>query len=344
MHGLTIAERLQDTDGIRWATSGILRQSLTKDQQSLWHAAKRTAESTLERLKLENRTEEAQAFEAAIKLALTRDLVVRVAWTGDADIDMMIEEPSGTLCSLRNARTTAGGVMTGDEFARLNAKDEDLLSEYYVCSEAFNGEYRMHVRRVWGKLPAGKVTVEVYKHWRPDRQEPTIRQQIELANDGAMVIFDLQDGRRQEPLAQHQVANAAASQLALRSNVLTQQVGSLSGDGATLAFLLDRQRSLAAAGRPFFRRGQVGFQPVITTIPEGASLSPALAVISADRRYVRFEGVPNFMAIGEVNTFNFASGQSGMSQGGTGGQGFAGGGGQGGGGQGIGGGLGGGSF
>ena len=67
----------------------------------------------------------------------------------------------------------------------------------------------------------------------------------------------------------------------------------------------------------------------------------ATAVISADRRYVRFSGLPFFSTIGEVQTFNFVTGNTGDG-GGTGGIGGGLGGGFGGGG--FGGGFGGGGF
>ena len=46
-----------------------------------------------------------------------RDVTVSVTWTGEADVDLVVEEPAGTVCSLQNPRTTAGGVMLGDSFA-----------------------------------------------------------------------------------------------------------------------------------------------------------------------------------------------------------------------------------
>jgi hypothetical protein len=83
--------------------------------------------------------------------------------------------------------------------------------------------------------------------------------------------------------------------------------------------------------------------PVITTLPEGTNMS-AIAVVSADRRYVRITPTPLFSSIPEVNTFNFATGQGQQQQGalgGLGGQvpGVGGGGGFGGGGIGGGGGI-----
>jgi type II secretory pathway component GspD/PulD (secretin) len=64
--------------------------------------------------------------------------------------------------------------------------------------------------------------------------------------------------------------------------------------------------------------GSVGFQPVIRTLPEGISLT-VLAVISADRRYVRLSLSPLFSTITDVQTFSFASGGAGTGGGQTGG-------------------------
>ncbi|MFN7805794.1 MAG: hypothetical protein ACK5TO_17380, partial [Planctomycetaceae bacterium] len=88
--------------------------------------------------------------------------------------------------------------------------------------------------------------------------------------------------------------------------------------------------------------GSVGFQPVITMLPDGISLT-VLAVISADRRYVRLSLSPLFSAVTRVDTFQSASGGAGFGGGGGGGGqgGLGGGGGLGGAG---GGGLGGGGF
>ena len=61
---------------------------------------------------------------------------------------------------------------------------------------------------------------------------------------------------------------------------------------------------------PFARRGAVGYQPVIITLPEGTNMS-ATAVVSADRRYVRITASPLFSGIAEVNTFNMATGEIG---------------------------------
>jgi uncharacterized membrane protein YgcG len=329
MHGLTLAERTGDMAGIQWATVGILSQAWPKQQAEMWQKAYRVANVTLKKLRDEKRGEEADAYETALNGAMVRDCIVVVSWTGEADIDLMVEEPAGTVCSFRSPRTSSGGIMLGDAYAAVEQTAEAGTSEVYVCPQGFDGTYRMLLRRVWGKPTAGKVTVDVFTHYNTDRNQ-RIRRVIPLEKDEAMVTFDLADGRRKQPLADEQIALAVQGQAEIRRDILAQQIAQVSDSSTQASNQVSKDRA-----RRFFGRGgrsAVGYQPVIITLDEGASLF-ASAVISADRRYVRITPMPIFSGISEVNTFNFASGSSGQTGGGTGGQGFGGiGGGQGGGG------------
>ncbi len=69
-------------------------------------------------------------------------------------------------------------------------------------------------------------------------------------------------------------------------------------------------RSARAEQRGWSGGGPVGFQPQITTLPQGAMLMGigSLAVVSADRRYVRTSPMPFFSQIGDVTTFDFGGG------------------------------------
>src|SRR5690606_21981766 len=117
------------------------------------------------------------------------------------------------------------------------------------------------------------------------------------------------NGRRKESLEEVQVANAVQGQMALGNQILAQQL-SASSDTSVLE------------GNPYlnpalFLRGAVGYQPVIITLPEGVNMS-VTSVVSHDRRYVRVTAQPMFSTIPRVNTFNYVSGSSGSSGGGTG--------------------------
>jgi hypothetical protein len=308
--GLYLAQRLDDLAGIQWTTAGILRQAWPNDQSSIPQLAKRVADATLARLTAEKRFDEAKLFKAALDNARIRDCEVVVSWTGDADIDLLVEEPSGSVCSFRNARTTGGGVMLGDSAAA--QEQGKVLSEAYVCPQGFNGMYKMLLRRVWGKPTVDKVTVDFYLH-RGSPKEQHFRKQIGLEEGETSLAFELQNGRRTEPLEAEQVANAVAGQVAVGKAILAQQINGLSSPSTLGSFLGGNGFGF---GFPMMR-GAVGYQPVIITLPEGVNMS-AVAVVSADRRYVRCTTQPLFSSIPKVNTFNYVTGSGGTSGGGTG--------------------------
>ena len=328
--GLGIARQTDDLAGISWACAGVLRQAWPESLQHIEDKARLTARSTYQRLLEEGRVMEAKQFENSVSDSVVRDCVVRVSWTGQADIDLLVEEPSGTVCSLQSPRSAGGGVLLGDSFSG----DEPSVagySESYVCPEGFSGEYRILLRRVWGNVSTGHVTVDVITDvGRPEQHY--FRRQIPLTEQNALITFQVQDGRRKQPVAEAKLVDLREQQAKINRNILAQQSA---GAPVDLRSAADYYRDLALSGgnrgrNPFLRNGAVGFRPDITLLPEGASLQ-VLGIISADRRYVRITPGPFFSQIGDVTTFNFVTGDEGT---GTGGGGDAfGGGGVGGGGQ-----------
>jgi hypothetical protein len=300
--GLRAAERCDDVAGIRWATVGILSQAWPTNMAEVETSAARSAKATLERLAGEGREAEHKAFLKDLQEAVVRDCLVKVSWTGNADIDVSVEEPSGTICSASEPRTLAGGVSLGDAY-NSDAKSAEGASEVYVCPKGFAGKYRVRIHRVWGEVTAGKVTVDVYTHLRSGDVQHQ-REQLEIGDKDAMVVFDLNHGRRSEPLESAQLAGAVRRQENISRSVLAQQLSGGSDPNA-LPF---RPGDVALARRAAFLGaggGAVGFQPIVITLPEGTMMS-ASAVISADRRYVRIAAVPVISNIGNVQTFTFA--------------------------------------
>jgi hypothetical protein len=163
----------------------------------------------------------------------------------------------------------------------------------------------MLIHRVWGNVTAGKVTVDIYKR---DAAQPHIHRQVELGEKDALVLFDLNEGRRMEPLAQRHLANLQPERVDANRAMLARQLSRYEDSLAHRDFL----RSRVKQRRGFRGPGAVGFRPVITTLPSGTQLMPGTtAIVSADRRYVRVTPVPFFSFIGEVNTFDFGGGAQG---------------------------------
>ncbi len=271
-----------------------------------------------------------------MKSALLRDIVVRVNWTGDADLDIRVREPAGTICSLKNPQSIGGGVLLGDTSSVSESAKVGGFSEYYVCSQGFSGQYDILVRRVWGEVTGGKATVEIYTDYGTADQRLIVKQ-LDLSEKDSLIQVAVKNGHRQAQIAGVQIAQAQKQRLEASQAVLGQFGGGDSGSSSSSNFAsLQQFRQLLAANNRlgFPGGGVVGYQPVITTIPSGTNFTVA-GVVSADRRYVRIAPTPIFSDIGQVTTFNFVSGTSGTGGGQQGGGGFGGGGIGGGGGGGV---------
>ena len=346
--GLKAAQRTKDVDGIKWATLGIFSQEWP-DNPEIIKEAKYAADAVRLSYQKQGQTEALKSFESDLAAAFERDCFIDVSWTGDADIDLFVAEPSGTICSRLERRTSAGGVSMGDEYSAQQGAS-GKMSEQYILPKGFAGNYQLLVRRVWGEVTSGKVTVTIHNHYRSPQQS-SVTQQVELDKIGAKVLFALDQGRRTERLEDHAIETVVKQQLATNSLILAQQipVGGSGGNGGSSGGGGGNGNGNGGGfpggfgfpgGLGGLRGGVVGYQPIITTVPEGTFLTVNHAT-TADRLYVMVSASPFFSQVSSVSTFNIlgtaATAQGLAGGGGQGGGGLGGGGGQGGGGGGQGG-------
>ncbi|MBQ9455624.1 MAG: VWA domain-containing protein [Thermoguttaceae bacterium] len=303
---LNLARR-PDVDSVemmKWASLGLLRQEVEPEDKPDWDAALLCAKAISARLEAEGKTEDAKAFAKDLENALQRDCVVTVSWTGDADIDLFVEEPNGSLCSLMNRRTVGGGFIESNGFTKDGGRDvSSKASEKYICSQGFPGTYRVMAKRVYGDVTGNKVVVEGTIHYGTGEAK-TIKTAIPLENDMCAIEFALDEGRRTEALETARLNTAIAkgkeSQIAqkLFANVDHKAMAdyAASGEGGLVPGFVNLS-------------GAVGYMPVIWTLKPGATYG-ATGVVSADRRYVRISVAPSFSSIKSVKTFNFVTGDS----------------------------------
>src|SRR5207302_1133262 len=83
-----------------------------------------------------------------------RDLVVKLAWQGEAGLDLHVAEPPGSVCSPLSRQTVGGGTLIGDTLS-------NPTGETYVAAQAFPGEYTVTVERVWGRPLGGKAQLKI---------------------------------------------------------------------------------------------------------------------------------------------------------------------------------------
>jgi hypothetical protein len=320
--GLKIARKVKDYDAIEWASVGVLTHAWTKDGAKRHIVARDAAEDAQAELIEAGRRKDAAKIAVAIAEAMRRDLVLRLEWSGDADLDLEVEEPLGTKCSFENPRSAGGGVFVHDGYG---PKRENCYDEY-VCVKGVKGDYRAIIRVTSGNV-VGKTCRLTIVRYKGGEEEIIRKIDVPLDKQKKVVRLTLHEGRRKDlgPVQTHE-RNPTGQRMS-RSQVLA----SIRKGG-----MAKRPPKAGNFGHlPVGSlTGGIGFQPIIGIIPEGVFLT-VTAVVSADRRYVRMAVNPQFNALIELATFSFLS--FGGGGGGGGGQG-QGGGGQGSGGQGQGGG------
>jgi uncharacterized membrane protein YgcG len=313
--GLRAANRIEDADGIRWATVGVYAHEWPEHPEVI-DEARRSADALRLRLQQAGDSELLTEYEQELKLAKRRDCFAKVSWTGDADLDVYVQEPGGTVCSRLKPRTRSGGVMLGDEFSSGVAGSGEM-AEYYILPKGFSGEYKLHVRRIWGEVTAGKVTVEIYSNYNSADQVGEVRQ-IDLNDPGFSVVFNVENGRRTESLETHAIASVVQEQVAASRNILAQQIDGLGGGTSIGGFDNDvRDFDRLIFGRNRLAR-PVGYRPIIQLIQTGTNMTVNHAT-TADRLYVLVSVTPLFNDIVDVFTFNSAGGADDAQGGGGGG-------------------------
>jgi hypothetical protein len=161
------------------------------------------------RLMKQGRSGEAQQLVYAIQEAKLRDCVVTVEWTGDAGIDLMVREPSNSLCWFKNPRSLSGGLLkTSLAISPARVGSPSLPKKaVYVCPRGFNGNYSLILHKSWGNLTNNLVKVRVETNVVPgeSRFEGVI---APMDSEGIVIDFALDTGRRTESASEAELVAA----------------------------------------------------------------------------------------------------------------------------------------
>ncbi|MBN9121974.1 MAG: VWA domain-containing protein [Planctomycetes bacterium] len=145
------------SDAVMWAANGLLRRDWATTDGIDYH---KQANERLPRLEARLRAtgQNTAALSAAITEQTQRDLVIELLWQGNADLDLIVAEPTGSVCAATQRRTTGGGVLRADILEQQNDR-----SEVYTAASAFSGTYRVTVKQAFGKAIGGTARLKVTK-------------------------------------------------------------------------------------------------------------------------------------------------------------------------------------
>ena len=295
---LLYAELAEDPKSMEWAAGNLLKQDWPMDNKKIQARAAQKLDALVKKLeKKPERKQEAEKLLQTVAGRRERDLVIKLAWKGEADLDLKVTEPTASVCWALNRQSIGGGVLIGDTLA-------DTNSESYLAAQAYSGEYKIEVERVWGKPVAETAQVRIIAHQgTKDESDQVVT--VDLKNPKP-IKFLLEDGRRTEaayvppPSAQQQMDEAVAPQ---NSDQVLFQLRDLSTHEITGIQLSNANRGASVGGTPMgdnsparqaapSKDDRVLYQTRVASFMKDSLDVTAQAVLSADRRSLRLSVQP----------------------------------------------------
>ena len=285
----------------------------------------------------EKRESDAADYEKQLAEALIRDMVIEVRWTGDAEIDIAVQEPVKTVCWFAQPRTGAGGILRTEAVSAetLENQKEGERCKVYSCPVGFSGEYNIIVSRTWGELPQNKVTVNIVTNIGTEN-EKSATYPLDLSEGKAMFTVNLESGRRTEEEKSEVLAASALidqAQAKSRREIAEKVKAFQSYKAKAAASRAADNQSYSASYRngeketatdqpdPEFTAPEIqytlgadsGYMPIISYVNVGAQMQPSLGV-TPDRRYLLIQ--PNAQFSGMLRMFQYNTSSGGGTSGG----------------------------
>jgi tetratricopeptide (TPR) repeat protein len=190
---LAYAELATDvkTDAVLWAANNLLRRDWNVSDGIDYH---KEVSKRLPRLaaKFAAAGGKTDALRKTLTEQTQRDLIIQLLWQGSADLDLVVSEPSGSVCSPTHKRTTGGGVLKPDILEQL----DNGRSEEYTAAMAFKGTYTITVKKVLGRPTGDTATLKITRFQGTPKESHDLIT-IDLANPKPVQIH-LDEGSRTE--------------------------------------------------------------------------------------------------------------------------------------------------
>lgn len=191
----SIADRSQDPEHIVWTRVGILKHVWTDDSEIHHNEARETLKRQLQQARRNGPPALASQIREQIDLANQCDLLVRIEWAGDSDIDLAVSEPGDIVCDHSHQITANGGILT-----RTDSGKGRRHAEEYRCQEAPPGPYVVSARLIRGRVISGRARVTVTRYGGSDHEEvSTIN--VPIGREDSEIRIELRRGRGARPHA-----------------------------------------------------------------------------------------------------------------------------------------------
>lgn len=190
---LLLARKTMDPDRMGFAAEKLLELGWPGSDGLVRKEVDLETNALVEALRKADRGAEADRLKKQVAEASRRDLVVRLTWVGDADLDLSVDEPLGATAEFQQPRTVFGGALIQNGLGK-------HPEEIYVCPRGFDGEYAIRVSALYNDPdhPIDRAKVEVTLHEGTDQEEKKTWT-VSLKKPEPIVV-QLKGGRRREVL------------------------------------------------------------------------------------------------------------------------------------------------
>jgi tetratricopeptide (TPR) repeat protein len=186
---LIYAELAHDSQAMEWAAGSLLKQDWPYHNDELQKKAVQKLESLARALEKDRHKDEAERLLDRVHQERQRDLVIKMSYQGEADLDLKVKGPCGIVCSALNRQTVGGAILIGDALA-------EMSQETYLVAQAFPGDYEVTVERIWGQPQGNRAQLKIIRHQGTPQQEEELVMVDLKANHPIKVR--LKEGRRTE--------------------------------------------------------------------------------------------------------------------------------------------------
>jgi hypothetical protein len=191
---INLAQKTSDPVRMADAVDGLLSIGWPGWDDYFRIEAANQVDTLAKKLRSHGKEKEAAALEAKLTASQARDLVVRLTWDGNADFDLVVDEPLGATATYQTPRTVFGGSMIKNGYG-------SHPDEIYVCPRAFDGDYTIRVTSIWTDpdKPVSTLTLETVTH---DGTPQETKETHSLLPDkpNKPVVVHLSGGRRKKVL------------------------------------------------------------------------------------------------------------------------------------------------
>jgi hypothetical protein len=224
---VNLAQKTKDANRMADAIERLLSLGWPGQDEYFRVEAANQVDTLAKTLREEGKGQEADALFARLTASQARDLFIRLTWDGDADYDLVVDEPLGATASFQAPRTVFGGSIIKNGYG-------NHPEEVYVCPRGFNGDYTIRVTNIYSNpsSPVTRLTLETITH-EGSAGEKKETHSLSPDKSNKPVVVHLMSGRRKKVLPF--VDPAAELMKAMKNIKPPANAGSGSSKGASAA-------------------------------------------------------------------------------------------------------------